>query len=222
MATKRAQGKRQSHAERTRAEILDVAVMLAAKEGLEGLTIGRLAAEAQMSKGGLFAHFGSKEALQLATIDEAFRQFASEVVEVALRSARGVEQLSAMMNAYFAYVERRAESGGCFFTAASLEFDDRPGPVRDRITELLAQRNSLVLGALEDAKRRRSIHGDVAQLAFEAIAIATGANVQFQLCRDREIFERARVAFERMLAQAQTPGRARRLNRSSAAWPASR
>src|SRR4051812_19825699 len=122
--------KRLSHGERTRREILETAVVLGAGEGLEALTIGRLAEAMGMSKGGVFAHFGSKEALQLSTIDAAHAQFLEEVAGPALLEPPGVAQLRAFLGGYFAYLERRHERGGCFFTAAALEYDDRPGAVR--------------------------------------------------------------------------------------------
>src|SRR4051812_40596163 len=105
------------HGERTRLEILEVAERLAAREGLEGLTIGQLAEKVGMSKTGLYAHFGQKEALQLATIEPAYRHFTDEVLGPAMDCTPGIDQLQRVFELYFAYVERRADNGGCFFTA---------------------------------------------------------------------------------------------------------
>jgi AcrR family transcriptional regulator len=119
----------------TRREILRVAVDLASAEGLEGLSMGRLADELHMSKTGIFAHFGSKEQLQLATVDAAKQIFLEQVVQPALQSPRGIPRLKAMLENWLGYVESIVFRGGCFFAAASAEFDSRPGSVRDRIAE---------------------------------------------------------------------------------------
>src|SRR5882724_4317012 len=119
----------------TRAVILDRAVDLASVEGLEGLTIGRLAAELQMSKSGLFAHFGSKQELQLATIAAAAERFRAAVVEPALGLPEGAARLRALTDTYLDHLDLYA--GGCFWGATSAEYDDRPGPVRDAIAATL-------------------------------------------------------------------------------------
>src|SRR5215470_11915451 len=123
-------------AARTRSDILKVAVDIASAEGLEGLSIGRLASELSMSKTGIFAHFGSKEQLQLATVDTAKQVFVEQVVQSALQKPRGVPRLMTMLENWLGYVERIVFRGGCFFAAASAEFDSRPGLVRDQIAEL--------------------------------------------------------------------------------------
>jgi len=108
----------------------------ASAEGLEGLSIGRLAAELKMSKTGIFAHFGSKEQLQLATVETAKQIFLEKVVQPALKNPRGLPRLKAMLEHWLGYVERIVFRGGCFFAVASSEFDSRPGAVRDEIAEL--------------------------------------------------------------------------------------
>src|SRR6516164_4384248 len=117
-------------AARTRQEILALAADIASAEGLEGLSIGRLAAELRMSKTGVFAHFGSKEQLQLATVETAKQIFFERVVVPALASPRGLPRLKAMLEHWLGYVEGVVFRGGCFFAAASAEFDSRPGAVR--------------------------------------------------------------------------------------------
>src|ERR1044072_7027948 len=114
----------------TRAAILDRAVDLASVEGLEGLTIGRLASELEMSKSGLFAHFGSKQELQLAAVEAAATRFRRAVIEPAAAAAEGAPRLSALVDAYLAHLDSDAYSGGCFWVSTSAELDDRPGPVR--------------------------------------------------------------------------------------------
>src|ERR1700752_442562 len=121
---------------RTRRAILRNAVNIASVEGLEGLTMGRLASVLRISKSGLFAHFGSKEDLQCAVVEEAREIFVERVVRPAYQF-QGLQRLRALCENWLAYGEHRVFPGGCFFSAASLEFDDRPGRVRDRIVELM-------------------------------------------------------------------------------------
>ena len=129
--------------ERTRTSILERAVDLASVEGLEGLTIGRLADELGMSKSGLFAHFGSKEELQLATVEAASRRYIDEIFTPALREPRGYPRLLAICRSWLSYVRRGVFPGGCFFVATALEMGARPGPVRDRLVCLVVQRRGV-------------------------------------------------------------------------------
>jgi AcrR family transcriptional regulator len=178
----------------TREAILERAAELASSEGLQGLTIGRLASELEMSKSGLFGHFGSKEELQLATVEAAARRFVHDVVEPALGEREGAPRLRALCEGYVSHLERRVFPGGCFWAAATTEFDGRPGPVRDRIRD--------AVGAwLAELERQAAIAGasDPAQLAFELQALIQSANASFQLFGDRSAFRRARNAMERLL-----------------------
>src|SRR5947209_17785978 len=134
---------------RTRESILRTAVDLASAEGLEGLTIGRLADELKMSKSGLFAHFGSKEELQLATIEMARERFFFEVFKPGLDAERGYPRLVTICRSWLDYIARNVFSGGCFFAAASFEFDSRSGPVRDSIQKTMDE----WVGAIEKAVR---------------------------------------------------------------------
>lgn len=188
--------KRISHGERTRSEILDVAEGLATREGLEGLTISRLAEEVGMSKGGVFAHFGSKEALQLATIAAARERFSREITEPLVNRSAGLPQLFAAFDLYFDYVARRLAEGGCFFTASTLEMADRPGAVRDQIAEFLETRAALISMVLGEARRRGEISRatDIDQLAFELSSLAAGAMVELQMFKSEQTIERAREA----------------------------
>ncbi len=180
----------------TRAAILDRAVDLASAEGLEGLTIGRLAAELKMSKSGLFAHFGSKQELQLAAVAAAADRFREAVIEPALASPDGAPRLRAMAGAYLAHLDGGAYSGGCFWAATSAEYDDRPGPVRDAIAAAL----DAWLGELE---RQARVAGasDPGRLAFELYAVVMGANSRFRLSGDRRTFEYARAVVDRLLGE---------------------
>jgi AcrR family transcriptional regulator len=180
---------------KTRQAILRKAVNLASLEGLEGLTIGKLASALQISKSGLFAHFGSKEDLQCAAVDAARDIFVEKVVRPAYEF-RGLKRLRALCENWLSYGEEKVFPGGCFFSAASLEFDDRPGRVRDQIVALMKK----WLGNLEQAAREAQFVGeikkevDVRQLAFEIQALAMGANWSSRLFRDQSVFRRVRGA----------------------------
>jgi AcrR family transcriptional regulator len=179
----------------TRAAILGRAVDLASAEGLEGLTIGRLASELEMSKSGLFAHFGSKQELQLATVDAAASRFRRAVVDPAMDAPDGAPRLRAMADAYLAHVDAGAYSGGCFWASTSAEYDDRPGPVRDAIATALD-------AWLEELERQAEIAGIESpdRVAFELYAVVMGANSRYRLSGDRRVFDYAREATERLLA----------------------
>jgi AcrR family transcriptional regulator len=179
--------------ERTRAAILHAAASLATVEGLEGLSIGHLAAAIGMSKSGLYAHFGSKQELQLATVEEAKRIFDEEVVAPALAARPGRAQLAAACEAYFAYMQRRVFPGGCFFAATALEMGTRPGPVRDRVaaiqsgfTEML---RTFAATALEQHELPASENPD--WLAFELHAILLAADTKFVLLDDPAVLDLA-------------------------------
>lgn len=192
--------------ERTRAAILRSAVDVASIEGLEGLTIGRLATELNMSKSGLFAHFGSKEELQLATIDAARSVFVSEVVRPACESGGpGLDLLWKLCDRWVEYAQRGVFSGGCFFAAASSEFDGRPGPVRDRVAACMREWLDRLERGVREAQSEGHLDPDVdaRQLAFEMNALALGANWAFQLFGDLKAFSRTREAIrERLRAVA--------------------
>jgi|SRR5215469_2495436 len=202
-------------AARTRSDILKVAVDIASAEGLEGLSIGRLASELSMSKTGIFAHFGSKEQLQLATVDTAKQVFVEQVVQSALQKPRGVPRLMTMLENWLGYVERIVFRGGCFFAAASAEFDSRPGLVRDQIAELT--RSWLV--ALQEeiafavSKKELTYSIDPAQLAFELHAYVQEANWAFKLFNDESAFRRARRAIRNRMASARLKGPRNRKHR---------
>jgi AcrR family transcriptional regulator len=178
----------------TREAILARALDVASAEGLEGLTIGRLAAELRMSKSGLFAHFGSKEELQLATIGAATQRFRASVLEPSLRAPEGAARLREIADRYLE--QTNGYAGGCFWAAASAEFDDRPGPVRDAIAA------ALDAWATELARQAR-IAGveDPERYAFELYAIVMGANNRFRLSGDKRVYGYARRALERLAAE---------------------
>jgi len=192
--------------ERTRQSILERAVDLASIDGLEGLTIGRLAEELGMSKSGLFAHFGSKEELQLATISAASQRYVTEIFGPALKQPRGYPRLVAICDAWLSYVRRGVFPGGCFFAAASFEFDSRPGPVRELVRRMMDD----WIGALEKAIRMAQDEGhlepdvDPAQLAFELNSLFFGANFALYLRNDTAALEKAERAVRARLESLRT------------------
>jgi AcrR family transcriptional regulator len=180
----------------TRAAILARALDIASVDGLGGLTIGRLAGELEMSKSGVFAHFGSKQELQLATIGAAAERFRVAVIEPALQAPDGAPRLRAMAAAYLEHLGGNGYSGGCFWAATSVEYDDRPGPVRDAIAAALDS----WLGELE-RQARLAGSPDPARFAFELYAVVMGANSRYRMSGDRAVFGYAGDAIERRLGE---------------------
>jgi len=197
-------------ARQTRAAILDRAVDVASIEGLEGLTTGRLAKHLRMSKAGVFGHFGTKEALQLAALSQAIEVFRRTVWQPAADLQPGLPRLAAICDSWIAYLTGNTFPGGCFLTAASCEFDGRPGPVRDAIAGALARWQR----RLEHEAATAIDEGDLpteanpAQVAFELNAVAMGVNQSLQLHRDTATPYLARSAMRRILGLApDEPGR---------------
>lgn len=180
----------------SRRNILGRAIDLASVEGLEGLTIGRLADSLKMSKSGLFAHFGSKQDLQLAVVNAAAAAFEEAVT---VTEEAGLARLRDLAGAWLRHLETGASRGGCFFAAASLEFDDRPGRVRDRICELTASWMAELQKAATEACEDGDLDGDPEQIAFEIHAFLQEANWSFQLHGNAAAFERATAAIGRIL-----------------------
>ena len=195
-------------ATKTRRDILQVAVDIASAEGLEGLSIGRLATELEMSKTGIFSHFGSKEQLQLATVEAAKEIFLEQVAQPPLKNPQGVLRLKAMLEHWLGYVERIVFRGGCFFAAASAEFDSRPGRVRNRIAELTKAWMLALQEEIRFAQRQKEISESVnpAQLAFELHAYVQEANWAFKLFNDKSAFLVARRAIAQRIAMASGRG----------------
>ncbi len=185
--------RRRSDGERSRRTILLTAARLATLEGLDGLTIGRLAEETGMSKSGLFAHFGSKEELQLGTIGMAEEIFEEDVLAPAM-AAQGRARVEALCERFLSHVNRSVFPGGCFFASATAELDTRPGRVRDRIMAVQRAWTTLIEDALAEAQARGEIapSADRDQLAFEINALLGEANGLFVLHADTRFIEMAR------------------------------
>ena len=191
---------------KTRGAILQKAVNIASLEGLEGLTIGKLASSLKISKSGLFAHFGSKEDLQCAVVQEAGCIFVQTVIRPAFE-AHGLARLRALCENWLGYAEEKVFPGGCFFAAASLEFDDRPGKVRDLIVDSLKRWLSTLEQAVRDAQNAGEIRKDVVprNLIFEIQALAMGANWASRLFHDEDAFRRIRRAILERIEQVTEP-----------------
>jgi AcrR family transcriptional regulator len=187
-------GGQQARREPGRDAILHAAATLAAADGLERLSVGSLAAALGMSKSRLSAQFGSKQQLQLATVQEAARIFAEEVVQPALAAAPGLGQLTAVCEAFFAHVERRTSPGGCFMAGAALELGNRPGPLREVIDEFQARFGTLLRGFAATAVHRNELPAgeNPDRLAFELNGIMLAADTNFVLHDDPAVLDLAR------------------------------
>jgi AcrR family transcriptional regulator len=187
--------------QRTRNSILETAAALATEEGLEPLSIGRLAEATAMSKSGLFAHFGSKEELQLATVDYAATLFVGEVIDPVRSAPKGLARIWALCDHMVGYSERQVFPGGCFFAATSFEFNNRPGPVRDRIEKMIRSWLSYLEHAVEQAQEAGELdpNASAREVAFQLDAFAQASNAQYQLFRDPQVFDDARRAIQERL-----------------------
>ena len=201
-----------SDGERSRQTILRAAAALATESGLEHLSIGELATHIGMSKSGVYAHFGSKQDLQLATIDEAERIFRTEVIEPALAAPRGLAHVIAICDAFFDYLLRRTFPGGCFFAGAVVEMGTRPGPVKDRIAAFQEQFTSLVREFVANAIEQEELPAaeDPDALTFELSGLILAANANFVLRDDPAVPAMAKQVVRRRLGVDQnvtTPSR---------------
>jgi AcrR family transcriptional regulator len=180
------------------------AALLAAVDGLDGLSIGRLAAALGLSKSEVSAHFGSKQDLQLAIVREAAGVFTEEVVRPALAAPPGLAQLSAVCEAFFAHLERRTFPGGCFMAAAALELGARPGPVGDLIAAFQAQFGALIRGSAAAAVDRRELPPgeDPDRLAFELNGIMLATDTNYALHDDPDVLDLARQIVHQRLTPA--------------------
>jgi AcrR family transcriptional regulator len=187
----------------TRAAVTQAAVDRASVEGLEGLTIGGLASETKMRKSSVFSLFGSKEELQRAALEAAVEQFKREVWVPVADQEPGLPRLLALCDSWLDYHRREVMPGGCFLTTATIEYDARPGPLRDQIAATMKQ----WLGVLEHEAAAAVEAGDLpaetdpADAAFQLNALAAGASYGFQLWRDPELLDRARRSMRRLLQQ---------------------
>lgn len=202
MATMTTIDGRRARGNTSRRAVMRVAVDIASIGGLEGLSIGGLAAEASMSKGGVVALFGTKEQLQLATVAAASEIFVANVVTPALEVRGGLERLTVLLDAWLRYSESRVFAGGCFFAAASAELGSRKGPVRDSVAEAMREWQQFVRRTIERAVSRGELDEatDATQLTFEITSLLDGANDMSLLFDSAEPYAQARVALAKLLA----------------------
>jgi AcrR family transcriptional regulator len=190
--------------EETRQAILSRAYELANVVGVSGLTIGRLAEATGLSKSGLFAHFGSKEALEVAVVDEAARQFVQEVMVPALRKPRGEPRVRALVEHWLQWGDR---PGGCFFVGASAELDDRPGPPRDALVRAFKDWVDAIATAAQIAVTEGHFRSDLDphQFAFELYGVMLATHTFSRFLRDKSSLDRTQVALGRLIANARSP-----------------
>lgn len=199
---------RRARGDESRRAVLDRAVDIASVEGLDGLSIGRLATEVSASKSGVAGLFGTKEQLQRAVVDAARAIFTEAVISPARREPRGLRRICALLAGWLDYSERRVFAGGCFFMAAAAEFDSRPGPVRDAVARALTDRDDYFEAAVRDAVEQGELPGcsDPAQLVFELTAMLEASNSRSLLSGSPEAYSRARTAVaSRLLALGADP-----------------
>jgi len=195
------QRRQRSDGRRSRDTILNTAARVATVQGLDGLSIGGLADHTGMSKSGLYAHFTSKEELQIATIDRAIEIFRAEVLEPAHTQGTGLRLLWALADGFLSYLEREVFPGGCFFAAVGAEFSGRPGRVKERVVEFTVE----WLQELEAAATQAQAAGDIGpspepqQLAFEVDALLTMAHATYTTFRDPAYLSRSRRGIQRLL-----------------------
>lgn len=187
----------------TREAVIDEALRQAVALGLEGISLGGLADSLKLSKSGLFAHFRSKEALQLAVLEEASERFRRQVVEPGLTEPRGGPRLRALFDRWLDWIEGEPCMGGCIFAVASQEYDDRPGPVRDRLVAVQNEWHELLARVATDLPREGK--APVAfgrQVAFELVGLGLSFQLHSKLMNRRDARQRAEEAFDRLLREA--------------------
>jgi AcrR family transcriptional regulator len=192
--------------EQTRAAILDEALRVASKLGLEGLTIGGLADAMGMSKSGLFAHFGSREDLQLAVLEHAAQRYGETVLMPALKIERGLPRLRAMFGHWLDWTLASGLPGGCIMIAAAAEYDDRPGPIRDAVIANQHRGNAVTRKAVRLAIEEGHLKPDTdpEQISFELLGIVLASHNHRRLLGDKEARKRALTAFDELIGRHST------------------
>jgi AcrR family transcriptional regulator len=199
--------------EQTRTAILDEALKIASRLGLEGLTIGSLADATGMSKSGLFAHFGSREDLQLAVLEHFAQLYGERVFVPVLKIERGLPRLRALFERWLDWTIASGLPGGCIMISAANEYDDRPGPIRDAVIANQHRGNAITQKAVRLAVEEGHLRPgtDPAQIAFEMLGIMLASHNHRRLLGDKEARKRALTAFEELVARhAAAPKRALR------------
>jgi len=192
--------------ELTRAAILDTALELASRDGLEGLTIGLLADKMSMSKSGVFAHFGSREDLQLEVLKLYHHRFEQEVFFPSIKEARGLPRLRAMFARWISRVSEEIASG-CIYISGAVEYDDRPGPIREELVSMVSAWQSALLRCVKQAIETGDLKQDTdpAQLVYEMYGLILAVHHDARLLRAPGVVERAKVGFERLIENYRNP-----------------
>jgi len=203
--------------ELTRAAILEAALGIAQRDGMEGLTIGLLAERLGMSKSGVFAHFGSREDLQLAVLQEYAARFVKRVLRPAVRSARGLPRVRAIVDRWLALLAEELEAG-CILIGGASEYDDRPGPLHDALAAIITSWKGELVRALEQAKAcghlRRDV--DLEQMVFEIYGLMLMLHQDARLLHGKDSVRRARWGLQRILDNARSQARGSAGRRKSA------
>ncbi|MFZ4287489.1 TetR/AcrR family transcriptional regulator [Variovorax sp. HJSM1_2] len=192
--------------QQTKAAIVDAALGLAAQIGLEGLSIGALAELMQMSKSGVFAHFGSREELQISVVREYHTRFEDEVFYPALKSTRGLARVRAMFANWMKRTSVEIDSG-CIYISGAVEFDDRPGIVRDALAESVMTWHSAMKRAITQAKEEGELKADLdeSQMLFEIHGLILVLHYEARFLRKEGSLQRAMTGFDNILARCAVP-----------------
>jgi AcrR family transcriptional regulator len=201
----------QTKGEQTRAAILDEALRIASKLGLEGLTIGSLADATGMSKSGLFAHFGSREDLQLAVLEHAAQLYGEKVFVPVLKIERGLPRLRALFERWLDWTLESGLPGGCIMISAAIEYDDRPGPIRDAAIANQHRGNAITQKAVRLAIEEGHLSPDTdpEQISFEMLGIVLASHNHRRLLGDKEARKRALTAFDELISRHSAPAATR-------------
>ena len=199
-----AERRAERHGDRRRRQILEAAADLSTTEGLESLSLSRIAAEVGLTKPGVAAHFGSKQALQLAVVESAASAYAAPLAAAEAGSEPGLQRLAALGHAWLDHLEQLAYRGGCFFAAAGQDFSGRPGAVRDAIARCTRRFERALSEQARLAERLGELHDDTSAdaLAFSVHALAQEANLRRELLDDEDAFALARRALDELLRRA--------------------
>jgi AcrR family transcriptional regulator len=201
--------------QQTRSAILDAALALASQMGLEGLSIGALAEVTKMSKSGVFAHFGSREELQISVVREYHARFEEEVFYPALREPRGLPRVTALFDGWVRRVATEIDSG-CIYISGAVEFDDRPGPVRDALVEMVQAWQHAMERAIRIAVDEGHLkpETEASQLLFEVHGLILALHHDARFLRHAGAVERARAGFDRLIGHYQLAAPKRRPRRA--------
>lgn len=195
-----------AQAQQTRHLIVSAGTDIASTEGLEAITLGRLAEELVMSKSGVIGHFGTKLDLQLAVLNEAVRIYRREVILPAAHAASGLPRLQKLVDAWISHLERRVFPGGCFFTQVTTDYDGRPGPLQDVVRRLTDDWRTYLAEQIAAAVTSGKFRGDTDpdQVIFEATGLMLSLNHAMQLDLDPKALQHARAGFDRLIAGCRT------------------